>query len=261
MGPRSRRSPSPAPSCASSTPDQSLNADELSTRWIVAGNDPWGVLSMVHTDAEITPPLYFEAAWLTSRVELAAGWLRAPSLIAGVAAIPLVYAIGLRHGRPQRCARRRRARRARAVHDLLLGGGARVRADDRARDGSDAVDAGGARRRAGALVGRLRGLLLRRDVHPLHERVRARGPTRVAARVPSGGAPPGAARQRRRGARVPAVARRVARATWTRARRRSSRRCSRSTCTRSTSASRTGSSATRTRARAPGCATCPAGRR
>ena len=76
--------------------DQSLNADELSTRWIVAGNDPWGVLSMVHTDAEITPPLYFEAAWLTSRVELAAGWLRAPSMIAGVAAIPLVYALGLR---------------------------------------------------------------------------------------------------------------------------------------------------------------------
>jgi hypothetical protein len=76
--------------------DQSLNADELSTHWIVVGSDPWGVLSAVHTDAEITPPLYFELAWLASLAGDSAGWLRLPSLLAGLATIPLVYAIGLR---------------------------------------------------------------------------------------------------------------------------------------------------------------------
>ena len=74
----------------------SLNADELSTRWIVSTNDLWGVVSMVHTDAEITPPLYFVLAWLTTLPGMTAGLLRAPALLAGAAAMPLVFAIGLR---------------------------------------------------------------------------------------------------------------------------------------------------------------------
>ncbi len=75
---------------------QSLNADELSTRWILAGHGLPHVVSTVHTDAEITPPLYFALAWLTTQPGLTPELLRAPSLVAGVLTIPLVYAVGLR---------------------------------------------------------------------------------------------------------------------------------------------------------------------
>jgi hypothetical protein len=74
----------------------SLFADELSTYWIISGRGLGGVVSTVHTDAEITPPLYFVLAWLTTRLDLTAEMLRAPSFLAGVAAIPLVYVLGLR---------------------------------------------------------------------------------------------------------------------------------------------------------------------
>ena len=75
---------------------QSLYADELSTRLVVAGHGLGDVISIVHTDAEITPPLYFVASWLTTRIDLTPEMLRAPSLIAGAAAIPLVYQLGMR---------------------------------------------------------------------------------------------------------------------------------------------------------------------
>jgi hypothetical protein len=75
---------------------QSLNADELSTRWIVAGRSLADAISTVHTDAEITPPLYFALAWLTTRIDVTAGLLRAPALVAGAAAMPLAFAIGVR---------------------------------------------------------------------------------------------------------------------------------------------------------------------
>ncbi|MEK6326352.1 MAG: glycosyltransferase family 39 protein [Actinomycetota bacterium] len=74
----------------------SLFADELSTYWIVSEHSLGGVISTVHTDAEITPPLYFVLAWLTTRLDLTAELLRAPSFLAGVGAIPLVYLLGLR---------------------------------------------------------------------------------------------------------------------------------------------------------------------
>ena len=74
----------------------SLFADEMSTYWIVSENSLGGVISTVHTDAEITPPLYFVLAWLTTRLDLTAEMLRAPSFLAGVGAIPLVYLLGLR---------------------------------------------------------------------------------------------------------------------------------------------------------------------
>src|SRR5215212_396612 len=75
---------------------QSLFADELSTRFVIAGHGLADVVSVVHTDAEITPPLYFVSAWLTTRIDLSPELLRAPSLLAGVAAIPLVYRLGER---------------------------------------------------------------------------------------------------------------------------------------------------------------------
>jgi Dolichyl-phosphate-mannose-protein mannosyltransferase len=75
---------------------QSVFADELSTYWIVSTNGFEGVLSTVHSDAEISPPLYFVAAWLTTRIDLTPELLRAPSLLAGVATIPLTYVLGLR---------------------------------------------------------------------------------------------------------------------------------------------------------------------
>lgn len=75
---------------------QSLFADELSTHYVVSGRKLGDVISVVSTDAEITPPLYFVASWLTTQVELNAQMLRAPSLLAGAAAIPLVYLLGLR---------------------------------------------------------------------------------------------------------------------------------------------------------------------
>jgi 4-amino-4-deoxy-L-arabinose transferase-like glycosyltransferase len=75
---------------------QDLFGDELSTHWIIAGHGLGGVVSTVHTDAEITPPLYFALAWLTTRIALTPELLRGPSLVAGAATIPLIYAIGLR---------------------------------------------------------------------------------------------------------------------------------------------------------------------
>lgn len=75
---------------------QSLFADELSTRFVVAGRGLADVVSVVHTDAEITPPLYFVASWLTTRIDLTPELLRAPSLVAGALTIPLVYLLGVR---------------------------------------------------------------------------------------------------------------------------------------------------------------------
>jgi hypothetical protein len=74
----------------------SLFADELSTYWIISDRGLGDVISTVHSDAEITPPLYFVLAWLTTRLDFTAELVRAPSFLAGVAAIPLVYVLGLR---------------------------------------------------------------------------------------------------------------------------------------------------------------------
>jgi 4-amino-4-deoxy-L-arabinose transferase-like glycosyltransferase len=75
---------------------QSLFADELSTYWIVTTHDLGGVLSTVHSNAEITPPLYFVASWIGAQISHAPELIRAPSLIAGTATIPLVYLLGMR---------------------------------------------------------------------------------------------------------------------------------------------------------------------
>jgi Dolichyl-phosphate-mannose-protein mannosyltransferase len=75
---------------------QSVFGDELSTYWIVSTNGLGGVVSTVHSNAEITPPFYFITAWLTTRVDLSPELLRAPSLLAGIICIPLTYLLGRR---------------------------------------------------------------------------------------------------------------------------------------------------------------------
>ena len=75
---------------------QSLFGDELSTYYIVSTNSLTGVVEMVHDEIEITPPLSFVAAWLATRIDLTTELLRAPGLLAGTAAIPLVYLLGVR---------------------------------------------------------------------------------------------------------------------------------------------------------------------
>ena len=76
---------------------QTLFGDELSTWWVVihhTGLD--GVWDTVHTDAEITPPLYFLLAKVMTQIAETREMLRLPSLIAGTATIPLVYWLGLK---------------------------------------------------------------------------------------------------------------------------------------------------------------------
>ena len=88
--------------------DQTLFADELSTYWIITTNGLAGAISTVHSNAEITPPLYFAASWLTTQIGHAPELVRAPSLVAGAASIPLIYLLGLRTvGRRLRSSRRR----------------------------------------------------------------------------------------------------------------------------------------------------------
>ena len=75
---------------------QAYFGDELSSYWIISKNGLRDVLSTVHSDAEISPPLSFVAGWLASKASLDPEVVRLPSLIAGVATIPLVYLVGKR---------------------------------------------------------------------------------------------------------------------------------------------------------------------
>src|SRR5450631_1430317 len=85
---------------------QSVFADELSTYWISATHSLGGVISLMYgmhkiPHAEITPPLYFIAAWFTTQLGHSPELLRLPSLIAGTLTLPVVYLLGLRTvGRP-----------------------------------------------------------------------------------------------------------------------------------------------------------------
>lgn len=78
------------------TSGQSVFADELATYWIVSTHGFSDLFTVVHSDAEISPPLSFLAAWLTTRIDLTPELLRAPSLVAGLATIPGVYLVGAR---------------------------------------------------------------------------------------------------------------------------------------------------------------------
>lgn len=78
---------------------QSIFADELSTDWISAQHGLRSVISLLYGSnvikhAEITPPLYFVAARITTWFGHSVALLRLPSLIAGGLSIPVVYLLG-----------------------------------------------------------------------------------------------------------------------------------------------------------------------
>ena len=75
---------------------QDLFGDELATYWVVSTRGLRGVVETVSTTAEITPPFSFVLSWLTTRLGLSPELVRLPALVAGIAAIPLVYAVGTR---------------------------------------------------------------------------------------------------------------------------------------------------------------------
>src|SRR5579875_839069 len=63
---------------------QTLFGDELATYWDIHAHSLGGLISALHgTHIEITPPLFFVLAWITSHIGGAFAWLRLPSLIAG----------------------------------------------------------------------------------------------------------------------------------------------------------------------------------
>ena len=74
----------------------SLFGDELSTYFTATGQGLGHTVANVRSDQELTPPLYYVLAWVASRFGDAPDLLRLPSLLAGVAAIPLTYLLGAR---------------------------------------------------------------------------------------------------------------------------------------------------------------------
>jgi len=75
---------------------QTVFGDEMSTLYIVRGRSLSEVMSYVSGDAEISPPLYFVLAWLTTKLGSAPELVRLPSLLAGTISIPLTYLVGAR---------------------------------------------------------------------------------------------------------------------------------------------------------------------
>jgi mannosyltransferase len=76
--------------------DESLYGDELYTYEVSGRAGLDDVVSGVAGDIEISPPLYFVFAWATAKLGDPQVWLRVPSFLAGVAAIPVVYLLGSR---------------------------------------------------------------------------------------------------------------------------------------------------------------------
>ena len=72
----------------------SLFGDEVSTYGIVSGHGPGTIIDLVRGDLENTPPLFYLLAAVGERLAGAPEGVRLPSLIAGVAAIPLTYWLG-----------------------------------------------------------------------------------------------------------------------------------------------------------------------
>jgi mannosyltransferase len=74
-----------------------LFGDEISTHFIVVGNGLGRVLRLVHSNQEESPPLFFILAWATKGLlGNPSQSIRIVSLLAGVAAVPLTYVLGLR---------------------------------------------------------------------------------------------------------------------------------------------------------------------
>lgn len=75
---------------------QDLFADELATYWIVRDAGLVDVVRSVTSDAEITPPFAFVAAWFSMLLGDSPALIRLPALIAGIGSIPLSYALAAR---------------------------------------------------------------------------------------------------------------------------------------------------------------------
>jgi mannosyltransferase len=75
--------------------DQSLFGDELFTYDTAAVGSLHDLIHAVRT-TEVSPPAFFVVAWLARRIGSDEIWLRLPSLVCGVATIPLVFAVGRR---------------------------------------------------------------------------------------------------------------------------------------------------------------------
>jgi len=74
--------------------DQSLFGDELFAFDEVVHRSFGGMLDAVLNGPEVTPPAYFVLAWITAQFGDPTIWIRLPSLLAGVALVPLTYALG-----------------------------------------------------------------------------------------------------------------------------------------------------------------------
>lgn len=75
--------------------DQSLFGDELFTLYVVKADTLRELLGRV-VDTENTPPLFYLLSWICARVGDPTVTLRLPSLLAGVALIPLCWALARR---------------------------------------------------------------------------------------------------------------------------------------------------------------------
>ncbi len=75
---------------------QSLFGDELFTRDQVVGRGFGGLVDAIKSSPEMTPPLYVALAWLMTQVSDAFEAIRVPSLLSGVAMVPVALALGRR---------------------------------------------------------------------------------------------------------------------------------------------------------------------
>lgn len=75
---------------------QSVTGDEVSTYWVVSNNNLADTVRVVSGDAEITPPLNFILSWFAVQLGSAPELVRLPAMIAGIAAIPLTYLLGVK---------------------------------------------------------------------------------------------------------------------------------------------------------------------
>lgn len=76
--------------------DESLFGDELFTHEVATRPGFADMVDGVAGDLEISPPLYFAAAWVVAKLGDPQLWLRVPAFLAGAASVPVVYLLGVR---------------------------------------------------------------------------------------------------------------------------------------------------------------------
>lgn len=73
---------------------QALLSDELATYWDVSARSVRSLLSTIHSDAEISPPLTFLLSWTGLKAGQSPPWIRAFSVLAGGGTIAAIYFLG-----------------------------------------------------------------------------------------------------------------------------------------------------------------------